>query len=208
MLKRVSWKYFAIKTKLTSPRIFLWMDSYSNISSNFWPHPSGFWRFRMRQKEPPKTFEMTKVPLFKTSGRKNSFWDYSILLTIWKIWLLGAPEEWHISRLSQLPDGVKAWSCFCGCQELLGHRKAFDPGRNSLIRGMRMLMTKLEYIFLEIHVALPLFYPPKDPKQIVQLIGYHTSGAPNKNIVQNHLNIALLNVFQYFNGRYRHVFIP
>ena len=71
-----------------------------------------------------------------------------------------------------------------------------------------MLMTKLEYIFLEIHVALPLFYPPKDPKQIVQLIGYHTSGAPNKNIVQNHLNIALLNVFQYLNGRYRHIFIP
>ena len=32
-----------------------------------------------------------------------------------------------------------------------------------------MLMTKLEYIFLEIHVALPLFYPPKDSKQIVQL---------------------------------------
>ena len=68
-----------------------------------------------------------------------------------------------------------------------------------------MLMTKLEYIFLEIHVALPLFYPPRDPKQIVQLIGYHTSGAPNEN---NHLNIALLNVFQYLNGRYRYVFTP
>ena len=26
-------------------------------------------------------------------------------------------------------------------------------------------------------------------------IGIQTSGAPNKNIVQNHLNIALLNVF-------------
>ena len=34
------------------------------------------------------------------------------------------------------------------------------------------------------------------------------SGAPNENIVQNHLNIALLNVFWYFNGRYRHIFIP
>ena len=34
------------------------------------------------------------------------------------------------------------------------------------------------------------------------------SGAPNENIVQNHLNIALLNAFQYFNGRYRHIFIP
>ena len=33
------------------------------------------------------------------------------------------------------------------------------------------------------------------------------SGAPNENIVQNHLNIALLNVFQYLNGRYRHIFI-
>ena len=27
------------------------------------------------------------------------------------------------------------------------------------------------------------------------------SGAPNENIVQNHLNIELLNVFQYLNGR-------
>ena len=34
------------------------------------------------------------------------------------------------------------------------------------------------------------------------------AGAPNENIVQNHLNIALLNVFQYLNGRYRHIFIP
>ena len=36
----------------------------------------------------------------------------------------------------------------------------------------------------------------------------YVSGAANENIVQNHLNIALLNVFQYFNGRYRHIFIP
>ena len=34
------------------------------------------------------------------------------------------------------------------------------------------------------------------------------SGAPNENIFQNHLNIALLNVFYYLNGRYRHIFIP
>ena len=27
------------------------------------------------------------------------------------------------------------------------------------------------------------------------------SGAPNENTVQNHLNIALLNVFEYLNGR-------
>ena len=36
----------------------------------------------------------------------------------------------------------------------------------------------------------------------------HMSGAPNENIVQNHLNIVLLNVFQHLNGRYRHIFIP
>ena len=29
--------------------------------------------------------------------------------------------------------------------------------------------------------------------------------APNESIVQNHLNIAFLNV--YLNGRYRHIFI-
>ena len=34
-----------------------------------------------------------------------------------------------------------------------------------------------------------------------------SSGAPDENIVQNHLNIALLNVFYYLNGRYRHIFI-
>ena len=33
-------------------------------------------------------------------------------------------------------------------------------------------------------------------------------GLPNESIVQNHLNIALLNVFWYLNGRYRHIFIP
>ena len=33
------------------------------------------------------------------------------------------------------------------------------------------------------------------------------TGAPNENIVQKHLNIALLNVFEYLNGRYRHIFI-
>ena len=36
----------------------------------------------------------------------------------------------------------------------------------------------------------------------------HSSGAPNENIVQNHLNIALLNAFQYLNGRYSHSFTP
>ena len=33
-------------------------------------------------------------------------------------------------------------------------------------------------------------------------------GAPNENIAQNHLNIALLNVFQYLNGIYTHILIP
>ena len=37
---------------------------------------------------------------------------------------------------------------------------------------------------------------------------FQYSGAPNENIVQNHLNIALLNVFYYLNGRYRHIFYP
>ena len=36
----------------------------------------------------------------------------------------------------------------------------------------------------------------------------YSAGAPNENIVQNHLNIALLNLFWYLNGRYRHIFIP
>ena len=34
------------------------------------------------------------------------------------------------------------------------------------------------------------------------------SGAPKENIVQNHLKIALLKVFQYLNGGYGHIFIP
>ena len=37
---------------------------------------------------------------------------------------------------------------------------------------------------------------------------YNTTEAPNENIVQNHLNIALLNVLQYLNGRYKHICIP
>ena len=43
---------------------------------------------------------------------------------------------------------------------------------------------------------------------LIKTGGVYTSGAPNKNIVQNHLNIALLNVFKYLDGRYRHIFIP
>ena len=39
-------------------------------------------------------------------------------------------------------------------------------------------------------------------------MGAYVSGAPNENVVQNHLNIALLNVFLYLNGGYRHIFIP
>ena len=35
----------------------------------------------------------------------------------------------------------------------------------------------------------------------------NAAGAPNENIVQNHLNIALLNVFWYLNGGYGHIFI-
>ena len=34
------------------------------------------------------------------------------------------------------------------------------------------------------------------------------TGAPNENIVQNHLNIALLNLFWYLNVRYGQIFIP
>ena len=46
----------------------------------------------------------------------------------------------------------------------------------------------------------------------LQACHYHakgySAGAPNENIVQNHLNMQLLNVFWYLNGRYRHIFIP
>ena len=38
--------------------------------------------------------------------------------------------------------------------------------------------------------------------------GLEQTGAPNESIVQNHFNIALLNVFQYLNGRYTHIFTP
>ena len=43
---------------------------------------------------------------------------------------------------------------------------------------------------------------------VIELSGVQFAGAPNQNIVQNHLNIALLNVFYYLNGRYKHIFIP
>ena len=36
----------------------------------------------------------------------------------------------------------------------------------------------------------------------------HSSGAPNEKIVKGHSNIALLNVFWYLNGRYRHISLP
>ena len=43
---------------------------------------------------------------------------------------------------------------------------------------------------------------------VIKLSGVQFARAPNENIVQNHLNIALLNVFYYLNGRYKHIFIP
>ena len=36
----------------------------------------------------------------------------------------------------------------------------------------------------------------------------YKTGAPNENIAQSHLDIALLNVFWNLNGRYRHIFMP
>ena len=65
------------------------MDSYP-MPSNFPPHPSEFLQFLMRRKEP-----LLRWPKFPNSRQENSFWDYSILLTMWEIWSLGAPEEWH-----------------------------------------------------------------------------------------------------------------
>ena len=63
-----------------------------------------------------------------------------------------------------------------------------------------------------------VYSPPHNNSTIIDTVylpGIVTSsstpnitGAPNENIVQNHLNIALLNVFQYLNSGYRHIFIP
>ena len=46
------------------------------------------------------------------------------------------------------------------------------------------------------------------PVRYSAVLHYLKSGAPNEDIVQNHLTLALLNVFLYLNGRYRHIFIP
>ena len=43
---------------------------------------------------------------------------------------------------------------------------------------------------------------------LLGLPSVHLLGAPNENIVQNHLNMALLNVFKHLNDRRRHIFIP
>ena len=43
---------------------------------------------------------------------------------------------------------------------------------------------------------------------VIELSGVQFAGAPNENVVQNQLNIALSNVFYYLNGRYKHIFIP
>ena len=50
--------------------------------------------------------------------------------------------------------------------------------------------------------------PIREIKYCTNHVTMQWSGAPNDNKVQNHLNIALLNVFLYLNGRYRHIFIP
>ena len=62
----------------------------------------------------------------------------------------------------------------------------------------RIFERKLEADLL----APPLLSPPLLTSSL------QMSGAPNENIVQNHLNIPLLNLFWYLKGRYRHIFIP
>ena len=42
---------------------------------------------------------------------------------------------------------------------------------------------------------------------IIRAVTKIQAGAPNENIVLNHLKIALMKVFYYLIGRYRHIFI-
>ena len=58
------------------------------------------------------------------------------------------------------------------------------------------LQTKIEIVPMELTVR------KKDrPSKVIQgSVGFWT-GAPNEHIVQNHFNIALLNIFEYLNGR-------
>ena len=72
-----------------------------------------------------------------------------------------------------------------------------------LSQSLNGLWTKIEIV----HMELTVRKKDRPSKAIQGIVGFWT-GAPIENIVQNHLNIALLNVFQYLNGRFRHIFIP
>ena len=69
-------------------------------------------------------------------------------------------------------------------------------------------------IILSIFIYLFIYYTwtfvnlfLSDRFKITGFLNWEYLGAPNENIVQNHLNIALLNVLYYLNGRFRHIFI-
>ena len=67
---------------------------------------------------------------------------------------------------------------------------------------------KMSLVFLTRFQTWPLKSIPVFRPGVGHKTQHTCSGAPDENIVQNHLNIALLSVFQYLNGRYRHIFIP
>ena len=73
-----------------------------------------------------------------------------------------------------------------------------------LSEGRPILVTF--HFFLVLLGATNVFSELIHPR--LKLLNCVLTGAPKENMVQNHLNIALLNVFQYLNGRYRHTFIP
>ena len=70
------------------------------------------------------------------------------------------------------------------------------------------MLQKLNQATLKVSLSMNLKKTKVMYNEFAENVEEPNTGTPNENIVQNHLNIALSNVFYHLNDRYRHIFIP
>ena len=135
-----------------------------------------------------------RVPYQKNKSTGSSLQQFQ---STWPFLNLQLTDRQHHSRITN--EILKTFDCSNEVVlVLLDLSAAFDTvDCTLLIERLRLYLNFFRHCSAMVHIII-LMGPFSESNY---------SGAPNEKIVQN-LNIALLNVFQYLNGRYRHIFIP
>ena len=127
------------------------------------------------------TLRDCRVNIFSDNLSRNSCIRKGSDFTSWSI--LKSRETCHLGLLKGPIGLIDEW---CG----------FEKSRKRSV--FKIACSQTLYFLFKVRRERVIKYKPQ---------GIY-SGAPNENIVQNHLNIVLINVFQDLNGRYRNIFIP